>query len=191
MINREYEHFLRTNDASPSFATLTGGIEHGLDWQGAGALDASPVVFEEINREVGDHLLRITDHLRLPSIPDVLLIRDWTKLTPERQEPEEEVIADAYFDADIPNRGIIRLSPDYLKTVVDRKMGRLSHLPLPLPLVLGHEGFHLYQFLVSPAQIAQDIREKGQKGLSAWIVTKSETQAKEFERYWLENWHRF
>lgn len=194
MIGKEFEHFLRTNDESVSFANLKGGIDYGLAWKRARVLDASPVVFEEINGEIGDHLLRLTDYLKLPSVPDVILTRDWADFAaPERQDQPDRIIAEAYFDKDIPTRGIIRLSPGFLKGIVDKKMGRRKDLPLPLELVLGHESFHLWQFKQEETarQLDKDLAELKARGFDGWNLTKSEVDAREFERFWLENWFKF
>jgi len=181
----ELKSFFIGQQSASEFTKLKAKFALSVNWEGAGFIRTPPEIIDQINEEAADNLMRLKCHLNLFSFPTVGLLTDWNEVLPEESRLMQDVYADAIVDQVFPH-GRIRISPSILKAIVTEKTGIAHPPPIPLSGILGHEVFHIWQFLHTPQQVERDVSTHMSMGIEAWTQTKTEIEAREFERHWIE-----
>lgn len=167
-------------------------IYQGLDLDGAGFLKLSKEVEDSLVNDFAKTLTATSTHLK-KSVPEVGLIHGWNQPLEGYLKNHEirEVLANSLLDKDYP-RGIIRISPFYLKPEFTKRLnhavrGEFEYNICPPQFLLAHEDFHIWQFLNQPEKIVEDCKVFNTDGLAAWNQTQTEIDANEFANYWIKN----
>jgi hypothetical protein len=190
-MNRAETDFLhKSQETSSKFITAKSNFTKGMKWE-ENSINILPKERELINNSAADHLVRTVRYLQLPGIPEISLLFPWEITENKSNDSKGETIyANAYIDKDFPN-GLIRISPVFIESFVIKSIREEGNWSiLHLGALLAHESFHLWQYIHIPEKVERDLTIYGNLDLNIWNQTQTEREAKEFEKYWIENWFK-
>lgn len=169
-------------------------IYEGLGIRNADFLKIPNKITQEIIDNIAIDLIDLSKYLEIP-LPKIGLTIPWdgggskSMLSSHANYSISDILASATVDDNLHPEGIIQYSPFYLKSYVSSRMGieqDIEYPPLPLRVLNGHEAFHLWQYKNKRDQVLRDVHILENEDLEAWNKTKTEIEARGFEKTWLQ-----